>query len=560
MPNARLFGCRLVREVKGTAAAPYEKSRLVVQGHSDLEKISLLTQSPTIMRCSQRLILAITPSLKRLGMLLMLRDISQAYTQSATELLRDVLLRIPKELEHRYPKGTVFRVVKPLYGIAESGLHWFVTYQRHHREHLQCTPSSYDPCLLISQAGTSFGLVGMQTDDTLNLGDQDFIEKEDIELQQAGIKAKPAQIIRSGDEASFNGCLIKMEDDFLIMQQKGQAERLEQITTKSQSREQEYVAQRARGAYIASICQPEAAFDYSVAAQAGQPMDDDYERLNKRIAWQVENADRGLVYRSLDLSTARLYVFVDGSFANNKDLSSQIGFIIVLGNERANEQGNSFTMSGNILHWQSVKCKRVTRSVLASEIYGMVNGFDAAWVLKHTLATITQRLNLPAIKLVLCTDSYSLYQCLVQLGTTTEKRLMIDLMALRQSYEEREIDEIRWIAGGDNPADAMTKRSPNQALEELVSTNTTTIKMEGWVKRGKKKECEGDNELQFKGGQHLGAEKLSTGHQDATHVPKHQEHYHHLAPEGARSSLATDNQRAAEQQPGRLPCAPQASS
>ncbi|KFA68999.1 hypothetical protein S40285_10906, partial [Stachybotrys chlorohalonatus IBT 40285] len=123
MPNARLFGCRLVREVKGTAAAPYEKSRLVVQGHSDLEKISLLTQSPTIMRCSQRLILAITPSLKRLGMLLMLRDISQAYTQSATELLRDVLLRIPKELEHRYPKGTVFRVVKPLYGIAESGLH-----------------------------------------------------------------------------------------------------------------------------------------------------------------------------------------------------------------------------------------------------------------------------------------------------------------------------------------------------------------------------------------------------------------------------------------------------
>ena len=137
---------------------------------------------------------------------------------------------------------------------------------------------------------------------------------------------------------------------------------------------------------------------------------------------------------------------------------------------------------------------------------------------------------------------------------------MIDLMALRQSYEEREIDEIRWIAGGDNPADAMTKRSPNQALEELVSTNTTTIKMEGWVKRGKKKECEGDNELQFKGGQHLGAEKLSAGHQDATHVPKHQEHYHHLAPEGTCSSLVTDNQRAAEQQPGRLPCAPQASS
>ena len=495
-PRARIFGCRLVREVKGLPNAPYEKSRLVAQGHSDWEKGSLLTQAPTIMRCSQRLILAIAPSLRKLGHQLMLRDISQAYTQSSTDLQRDVLLRIPKELQSRYPSDTVFRVIKPLYGLAEAGLHWFVTYQKHHREHLDCIQSSYDPCLLLSKIGSSFGIVAMQTDDTLNLGEPEFIEKEQTKLLEAGFKAKAAQVLETGTEGSFNGCTFTVTEDKIDVRQKGQTARLELVNPKSEIVNEQYIAQRARGAYIASICQPEAAYDFSVAAQTREPEKDDITRLNKRIQWQLDNSARGLSYVPLDLSSMILYVFVDGSFANNKDLTSQIGFVIVLGNERANEHEKSFSLRGNIIHWQSVKCRRVTRSVLASEIYGMVNGFDAAYVLKQLLVEITKRLNKPATRMVMCTDSLSLYQCLVQLGTTAEKRLMIDLMALRQSYEEREVDEVRWIAGGDNPADAMTKGAPNNALEELVSSNKLSVRVEGWVNRSeyqKEKKSEGND-------------------------------------------------------------------
>ena len=96
---------------------------------------------------------------------------------------------------------------------------------------------------------------------------------------------------------------------------------------------------------------------------------------------------------------------------------------------------------------------------------------------------ITDRLGLPAIPLIICTDSYSLYECLVKLATTNEKRLMIDIMALRQSYERREITEIRWINGKDNPADAMTKASPNRALQDLIDNNKLTIRVEGFVER-----------------------------------------------------------------------------
>ncbi|EFQ88793.1 hypothetical protein PTT_15200, partial [Pyrenophora teres f. teres 0-1] len=44
-----------------------------------------------------------------------------------------------------------------------------------------------------------------------------------------------------------------------------------------------YVQQRARGAYIATICQPEASFDLAAAAQATEPTKEEISRLNKRI-------------------------------------------------------------------------------------------------------------------------------------------------------------------------------------------------------------------------------------------------------------------------------------
>ena len=46
---------------------------------------------------------------------------------------------------------------------------------------------------------------------------------------------------------------------------------------------QSYIEQRARGAYIASICQPEATFDLSAAAQHQEPEKSDIAALNKRL-------------------------------------------------------------------------------------------------------------------------------------------------------------------------------------------------------------------------------------------------------------------------------------
>ncbi|KAI0996927.1 hypothetical protein K3495_g11256 [Podosphaera aphanis] len=232
------------------------------------------------------------------------------------------------------------------------------------------------------QAAALFVLGTQNTDDTLILGETQFSDREEAKLK---FTAKPKEHLTTNKSISFNGCILSLHEDGSIdLCQKGQGNKIELINAKSDDSKQIYVEQRARGAYLASICQPEACFDLSVAAQRQDPSVDDIIKLNKRLNWQKRNIKRGLKNIVLSISSAKLFVFVDGSFANNIDLSSQIGFVIVLANEEPQED-YKFTLKGNIVHYSSNKAKRVTRSVLASEILGMVAGADIAFAISTTL-------------------------------------------------------------------------------------------------------------------------------------------------------------------------------
>jgi len=50
--------------------------------------------------------------------------------------------------------------------------------------------------------------------------------------------------------------------------------------------------------------------------------------------------------------------------------------------------------------------------------------------LSTTYAMICDQLGINNFPVVMYTDSFSLYECLVKLGTMKEKRLMIDIIAL----------------------------------------------------------------------------------------------------------------------------------
>ncbi len=194
------------------------------------------------------------------------------------------------------------------------------------------------------------------------------------------------------------------------------------ISSKSKVRfalisKEQYVTQRARKAYVASICQSKASFDLFLAAQSIEVSSEDITTLNKRLQWQIDNHSRDLKYVKLDSTKLQLVIFTNSFFANNRDLFSQIDYVICFVDSK----------HVNIVHWSSIKCKRVTRSVFAAELYALIHDFDLDVAFKTILFAILDRF----VSFVLCTDSKSLYDCLVKLDTTQKKRLMIDVMSLR---------------------------------------------------------------------------------------------------------------------------------
>jgi hypothetical protein len=108
----------------------------------------------------------------------------------------------------------------------------------------------------------------------------------------------------------------------------------------------------------------------------------------------------------------------------------QLGFVLILVNKSI-DVNNTFLIRGNVIQYSLIKYKQVTQSVLALEIYSIVNSFNISIAIATTLRIIIERLSILAIPLVIYTDLYSLYKYLIKLKTIKEKRLIINIIALR---------------------------------------------------------------------------------------------------------------------------------
>ena len=108
---------------------------------------------------------------------------------------------------------------------------------------------------------------------------------------------------------------------------------------------------------------------------------------------------------------------MDTLFTNNKDFSSQIRYVLALVNS---------TRHANIIYQSFIKYKRVTRSVLALELYEIIHNFNISAFIKFIINKVLE-INL---LLIIYINSKSLYEYLVKLGITREKRLIINIIYL----------------------------------------------------------------------------------------------------------------------------------
>ena len=138
-----------------------------------------------------------------------------------------------------------------------------------------------------------------------------------------------------------------------------------------------------------------------------------------------------LHYPKLDRKTLLLWTHADSSPASNRELSAQLGFIIFLCDVK-----EYFA----IISYHSYKCRRKTRSTLASECHAFADAFDYSYMLKYDIEQLLKQ----RIPVQMFTDSKTLFDFIVCASTTSETRSMIGISPTRQAYERHEIADI-WL-------------------------------------------------------------------------------------------------------------------
>jgi hypothetical protein len=139
----------------------------------------------------------------------------------------------------------------------------------------------------------------MQTDDTLILIDQSFAIAEKEAIHSAKIMIKTREQLISNNLLKFNDTRIERIDsnDAIYFRQETHIQGIQLINliesiiiTSARDKiramlilKDQYIAQRAREAYLTSICQSEASFNLFHAAQSIEVSSDDINVLNKRL-------------------------------------------------------------------------------------------------------------------------------------------------------------------------------------------------------------------------------------------------------------------------------------
>ena len=102
---------------------------------------------------------------------------------------------------------------------------------------------------------------------------------------------------------------------------------------------------------------------------------------------------------------------------------------------------------------------------MAAECLAMVDAVDAAFLIKSLLEELLLCQN--SIKIVSIIDNKSLFDALYSTKTIEDKRLSVDVAAVREKLNNGEIAEVKWVESSKQIADCLTKSGAS--AERLIA-------------------------------------------------------------------------------------------
>lgn len=400
-PDANVLGGRFVLTIKNKDT-DHElfKARFVVQGHLDREKELLVHASTTVSQQAVKLLLSLATIF---GFRLWSEDMTLAYIQGAKNIMRKVYLK--GELEFQPSDAQLLKILRPLYGLADSGDYWHANFLQHLKSDLNMQSTACDLSFFYKHMQAALhGLMATHVDDTLSAGNHKF----DDETRITGIMfdAKP----RTYDNLTFAGVTINTNPDgSRLMHQTEYAQKIQPLDKNCTY--EEFRSRRHKLAWITHT-RPDVAVEAAILAQITQQLfqPTHITQLNRAIKRIKDQPELGLIVHKLDLESLRLIVHAHISFGNLPDYKTQLGFVVLLSDK---------TNRVNWFHYRSYKCKRVVRSVLGGETHAFADAFDASYAIRHDL----QKIMLRNVPLCIVTDSDSLFKVIVQSSNMTENAL-----------------------------------------------------------------------------------------------------------------------------------------
>ena len=155
--------------------------------------------------------------------------------------------------------------------------------------------SIYDSCLF--HCIESFVVIDFQTDDILIFVSDDFAIKKNEIIKTINIMFKQRECFITTNSIKFNDMKIELSENetinikhalnvksiSLIKNYESSIISFRNVVKKKLTSNDQYIAHRARNAYVISICQSETSFDFSYAAQAIIIISNNITSLNKRL-------------------------------------------------------------------------------------------------------------------------------------------------------------------------------------------------------------------------------------------------------------------------------------
>jgi hypothetical protein len=197
------------------------------------------------------------------------------------------------------------------------------------------------------------------------------------------------------------------------------------------------------------------------------------------------------------------YCWSDASWANRKEGNSTGGYLIGIGNKEILEGAKGHL---TIVNWATNKLKRVARSSLAAELQAMANAEDelhlcrATWLEINGVPVDMQQIDNEVSKVpgTMVIDAKSIYDVLTSQNQPLqlqEKRTALELVAYLQNTS-RNNTITRWVHGGANLADGLTKVGASQMLLDFLRTSTWTVVYDPSATAGRKRTAQGKERLE----------------------------------------------------------------